>query len=85
MPIITYNKKEYHARDGETLLDCLLRHGVDVSEPCEDGSCQKCRVKPAASEALQHDGSTGEASANDVLFPCTTIVWDAMAVESVDH
>jgi len=73
MPIVTYNNREYYARDGELLLDCLTRHCVEVESPCEDGNCGRCLARVAAD-----DGSGKE------VFSCRTVVWTNMVVDGAE-
>lgn len=44
MPKITFNDKTYDLNDDETVLECLLRHGVDTAYSCQSGSCQTCMM-----------------------------------------
>ncbi|HEY4365249.1 MAG TPA: 2Fe-2S iron-sulfur cluster-binding protein [Bryobacteraceae bacterium] len=55
MPNIRYAGQDYPVRHGETVLDCLLRHGISISHSCKAGACQSCLVKGsgAIDEAAQ--------------------------------
>lgn len=45
--MITFNFQgaELNAQEGETVLDCLLREGVNVTNSCKSGVCQSCLLK----------------------------------------
>ncbi len=45
MPVITYDKQPYACEDGETVLQCLTRHGVAIPSSCESGVCQTCLMR----------------------------------------
>lgn len=48
MPILSFQGESYTALEGETVLDCLTRHGVRVPSSCRAGVCQSCLVKAEA-------------------------------------
>ncbi len=45
MSKITFNEKTYDLNENETVLECLLRHGVDTPYSCQSGSCQSCMMR----------------------------------------
>jgi CDP-4-dehydro-6-deoxyglucose reductase, E3 len=45
MAQITFAGNTYAAKDGETVLDALLRHGVEVAHSCRAGACQSCLMR----------------------------------------
>lgn len=45
MPQIRYEDRNYVTEGDETVLDCLLRHGVPVSYGCRAGACQCCLMQ----------------------------------------
>ncbi|ALP52419.1 oxygenase [Candidatus Tenderia electrophaga] len=45
MPNITYAEHTYACRSDESVLECLARHGVELSSSCRAGVCQTCMVK----------------------------------------
>ncbi len=47
MPKITFEGKEYTCRQGEKVLDCLMRHGVMLPSSCRSGVCHTCMVRAA--------------------------------------
>ena len=44
MPEITYQGKTYPCAPNETVLDTLLRHGIEVPYSCRAGSCHTCML-----------------------------------------
>lgn len=45
MPVITFEGKGYHCKEGETVLESLTRHGVLIPSSCQSGVCQTCITK----------------------------------------
>lgn len=59
MATIHYQGKSYHCRDDETVLDAMLRQGVDFPFSCRSGVCHIClhraesgRLPPEAQKGL---------------------------------
>ncbi|MBI1390037.1 MAG: 2Fe-2S iron-sulfur cluster binding domain-containing protein [bacterium] len=50
MTEIIYHDAVYPLQPDETVLDALLRNGVDVPYACKTGVCQSCMMKAAAGE-----------------------------------
>jgi NAD(P)H-flavin reductase len=42
---IAYAGKTYTLNDNESVLQCLIRHGVDYPHSCQAGVCQSCLIK----------------------------------------
>jgi NAD(P)H-flavin reductase/ferredoxin len=42
---VVFEGSPYEIKEGESLLDGLLAHGVDVPHGCRTGTCQSCLVK----------------------------------------
>ncbi len=42
---ILYENKQYDLQNNETVLDCLLREGLNIPHSCKAGSCQSCLMK----------------------------------------
>lgn len=42
---VSIDGKSFTAENGETLLDCLSRHGVSVPHACKSGVCQSCLMQ----------------------------------------
>lgn len=45
MPRIHYHGSDYSAREGETVLDALLRQGASLAFSCRAGSCHQCALR----------------------------------------
>lgn len=58
MPKIRYEGQDYVLEGDETVLDCLLRHGVSVSYGCKAGACQSCLMQ-ATDGALPSEAQRG--------------------------
>jgi len=72
MHTITYNSHPYQCRADETVLEALLRQGVNLSFSCRRGSCQVCMLRcidgdiPAAAQ----DGLRPVLRKNGYFLPC---------------
>ena len=44
MASIVYEEKTYDCESGESVLDCLTRHGVLLPSSCRNGVCQTCMM-----------------------------------------
>ncbi len=47
---IFFQGESYSLQDGETVLECLLRNGKDVSYSCKNGVCQSCLMHSTQGE-----------------------------------
>lgn len=45
MPFVDYEQRRFERREGESVLDALLRAGVPVSHSCKAGSCGACMLR----------------------------------------
>lgn len=45
MSSFLFEGNEYQANEGESVLDCLLRVGVQVTNSCRNGICHSCLLK----------------------------------------
>ncbi|MBL8179114.1 MAG: 2Fe-2S iron-sulfur cluster binding domain-containing protein [Bryobacterales bacterium] len=45
MGFVDFEGRRYERRDGESVLDALLRCGVEVSHSCKAGSCGACMMR----------------------------------------
>ncbi|MDP1574975.1 MAG: 2Fe-2S iron-sulfur cluster binding domain-containing protein [Coxiellaceae bacterium] len=59
MPIISFADKTYTLNENESILECLIRHGINYPHSCQVGVCQSCLIKgrgtinPAWQEGIQ--------------------------------
>lgn len=42
MPVLKYQGRSIPMREGETVLDALLRHGIEIPFSCRNGVCHVC-------------------------------------------
>lgn len=45
MAQVTFQGQRFSLHDSESVLDCLLRHGIVVPSSCHSGICQTCLMK----------------------------------------
>lgn len=80
-----YRGKGYVARDNETLLECLLRHGVDVSHSCKHGVCNACMSKADGVAKDLYTGSLAEGLVSQGYFlPCRTQAHEGLSFGDPD-
>ncbi len=74
MPIIRYRDEEYTCEPGETVLDCLERHGVEVPSSCRAGVCQTCLMQALEGEvpASGQQGLKETMVAQGYFLACVT-------------
>jgi CDP-4-dehydro-6-deoxyglucose reductase len=58
MPDIRFEGETYALQDGQSVLDCLLEHGVSVPFGCRAGICQSCLMR-AGDGALPESAQQG--------------------------
>ncbi|HYP74424.1 MAG TPA: 2Fe-2S iron-sulfur cluster binding domain-containing protein [Polyangiaceae bacterium] len=56
--MLHFEGKEYSLEEGESVLDCLLRNGEQVSSLCRSGACQSCLLQ-ATSGAVPAQAQAG--------------------------
>jgi len=45
MPIIHFEGQDFDCADGESVLECMTRHGVLLPSSCQSGACQTCMIR----------------------------------------
>lgn len=50
---IEYNGQIYYREKNESILHCLLRHGVEYPHSCQAGICQACLAKSSEKDAIE--------------------------------
>ncbi len=53
MTTLNYRQQQLQLKPNETVLDCLLRHGVALPYACKAGMCQACLVKAVGCTATE--------------------------------
>lgn len=87
MATIIYQGKQYQCREGETMLDAMLRHGVDFPFSCRNGVCHVClhhaesgEIPPEAQKGL-----TQEQCDQGIFMPCKCKPVGDMSIEPVNR
>lgn len=72
MATIRYQGQEYQCREDETLLDAMLRQGVDFPFSCRSGSCRVCMHRAESGEppAGSQRGLDAEQQAQGLFLAC---------------
>jgi NAD(P)H-flavin reductase/ferredoxin len=86
MPSIHFDGNEYLLNDGESVLDCLLRHGIDYPHSCQSGTCQSCLSRTAAGQC-DPDWQTGlkpTLSSQGYFLPCIAHPVNSLTVFSAE-
>lgn len=70
--MITYDDQQYTPQDGESILDCLLRGGINAPHSCKSGTCQSCMMKIIDGEvpAQSQQGLKDTYAAKGYFLPC---------------
>lgn len=72
MPTLSLDGRTYDREEGETVLDALLRQGVDVSYSCKRGTCFTCllRAPQATIPAMAQRGLRRTMAAEGYFLAC---------------
>lgn len=72
MPRIFYEGRYYSLQPGESILDCLLRHGVDYPYSCQNGICQSClcRISSNAIDPAWQLGLSSQLKTTEHALAC---------------
>lgn len=84
---IVYNEKKYTCRDDETVLEALLRQGLEASFSCRKGSCQVCILKCCSGDV---SGESQESLRpvfidNDFFLPCQCKPTGDLEIRDIDR
>ncbi|WP_297367587.1 2Fe-2S iron-sulfur cluster-binding protein [Acidocella sp.] len=71
-PVVSYLGNKISVREGETVLNALLRAGLDVAFSCKAGSCQTCLMRCVEGELPERTqrGLSDEVRAMGYFMPC---------------
>lgn len=86
MPKVVFEGREFVTEPNETLLLCLIRHGVSVDYSCKAGICQTClmvAVKGVPTETSQN-GLKDALKARNYFLPCVCVPSGDMEVARGD-
>lgn len=70
MPVISYRGSEYSSLPEESVLETLLRHGIEVPNSCRAGACHICLMhclQGQVTEQAQRDLKPAQTSLNHFL------------------
>ena len=84
MPTITYLGERYEARDGETVLEALLRQGARMPFSCRKGSCHTCILKCDAGEVEHSRAIDPELVHEHHILPCVAHARGDLALDLPD-
>lgn len=72
LPVVTYLGHSVAVQEGETVLNALLRAGVDVPFSCKAGSCQTCLMTCLEGELAERTqrGLSDGLRAKGYFMPC---------------
>ena len=72
MPQIAFDDRSFAVESGETVLDALLRQGVDASYSCKSGACQSClmRVEEGVPPQASQAGLKASLKSRGYFLPC---------------
>ena len=83
---VTFQGERYVTLDGESVLDCLLRHGFALSHSCKSGVCQSCimRAVSGAIPAKAQSGLRDTLRAQGYVLACSLVPEDDIEVALID-
>ena len=86
MPHVTFQGERYAAQDGESVLDCLLRHGFRLAHSCKSGVCQSCimRAVDGAVPDKAQAGLRDTLRAQGYVLACSFVPDGDVAVALID-
>jgi len=78
---LRYDGRSIRPRSDESVLDALLRAGLDVRFSCRSGSCHVCMMRRAEGQAPASKGLTPELRELGYFLPCQCMAEESMALE----
>ena len=83
---ILFQGERYAALEGESVLDCLLRHGIALSHSCKSGVCQSCIVRATAGEipAKAQSGLRDTLRAQGYALACSFVPESDVEIALID-
>lgn len=87
MATIQYKGKSYQCRDDETVLDAMLRQGVDFPFSCRNGICHAClhRVESGRLTAQAQKGLDASQREQGLFLPCRCRPIEDMVIAAVSR
>ena len=86
MPLVEFEGRRYECEPGESVLDCLIRHGVSVNYSCKAGICQSCMMVATEGEPTpgSQKGIRESLKAQDYFLICSCMPETDMSVSVPD-
>lgn len=83
--MITYDDRHYTPQAGESVLDCLLRSGVNAPHSCKAGTCQSCMMKIVDGEVPKQSqqGLKETYAAKGYFLPCVAKAQEPLTVAAL--
>lgn len=83
--MITYEEKQYRPEAGESVLDCLLRSGINAPHSCKAGTCQSCMMKIVEGEVPEksQQGLKETYAAKGYFLPCLAKAQEPLTVAAL--
>ncbi|WP_133130756.1 FAD-binding oxidoreductase [Legionella yabuuchiae] len=86
MTELHFNKQVLHSMEGESVLDCLLRHDVNYPNACRSGVCQACLMKTTDSpiESKWQEGLPDTLKSQGYFLACQAKPTSTMHLKAPD-
>lgn len=86
MPTITYAGAPHTVTEGETVLECLERHGHAIPNSCRSGVCHSCMMRTSGGEvpAASQKGISDARRAQGYFLSCCCYPEADLAVSRVE-
>ena len=86
MSAFTFKSQPYLLEDNETVLTCLMRHGIDYPHSCQAGICQSCLIKATEGVIDQswQEGLPEPLKAQGYFLACMAKSTSNLVLESPD-
>ena len=83
---ILFQGERCSAKEGETVLDCLVRHGLHVAHSCKSGVCQSCilRVVDGTVPARAQAGLRDTLRAQGYALACSLVPESDVEIALID-
>ncbi len=83
MAKILYRGVECELESGETVLDCLLRHGIDCVYSCRTGKCHACMMRCKTGDVPPNSQTNLKATwkQRGYFMPCVSRLADDQSLE----
>ncbi|MDX8407483.1 MAG: 2Fe-2S iron-sulfur cluster binding domain-containing protein, partial [Mariprofundaceae bacterium] len=82
MPTISFEGNDFLCGEGESVLECMTRHGVMIPSSCQSGACQTCMIRALEGEptAESQQGLKDTLRAQKYFLACVCRPSDDMTI-----